>query len=55
MHIFFPDLTVLLNTYVTLFILKNAGALHHLHTTLAKRQKIAGTLERASCGPTDPD
>lgn len=55
MHILLPDLTVFLNTYVTLFILKDAGALQHLHTALTKRQKIAGTLERTSCGPTDPD
>lgn len=55
-HIFLPDLTVLFYTYVSvLFISKDAGALHHPHTALPKRQKIAGTLERTSCGPTDPD
>lgn len=54
-HIFLPDLTLLLNTYMTLFILRDDGALHHLHTAQPKRQKIAGTLERTSCGPRDPD
>jgi len=37
--IFLSDLSVLFHTYMTLFILKDAGALHQLCTVLLKRQK----------------